>query len=135
MARDFDITWNSAKYAARMAVNMRRAIAKSCDVIATAAKVNLSVSGAYPGEPSAPGEPPHKQGGLLRAETQYAIDDDGLSGKVGPLDELVYGRIQELGGDTGRAVLPARPYLLPAMEQEAPRVRKFIADAARKATR
>lgn len=135
MARDFDLTWNSAKYTARVAVQLRRAIGKSCDVVATEAKRNLSVSGSFPGEPSAPGDPPHKQGGLLRAETQYAIENDGLSGKVGPLDELVYGRIQELGGDTGRAVLPARPYLLPAMEASAARVRKFITDAMRKATR
>lgn len=135
MARDFELTWNSAKYTARVNAELRRAIGKSCDLVATEAKRNLSVSGAFPGEPSAPGDPPHKQDGMLRAQTQYAIEDDGLSGKVGPLDELVYGRIQELGGDTGRAVLPARPYLQPALEASAGRIRKFITDAMRKATR
>lgn len=135
MARDFEFTWNSAKYTNRMTANLRRAIGKSCEVVATAAKRNLSVSPEFPGQPSAPGDPPHKQSGLLRAETQYAIEDDGLSGKVGPLDELAYGRIQELGGDTGQSVLPPRPFLQPALESSAPRIRKFIADAARKATR
>lgn len=135
MARDYDFTWNSAKYTARVNAQLRRATGKSCDVVATEAKRNLSVSPEFPGQPSAPGDPPHKQGGLLRAQTQYAIENDGLSGKVGPLDELVYGRIQELGGDTGRATLPARPYLLPALKASADRIRRFYTDAMRKATR
>ena len=135
MGRDYDLTWNSAKYTARVAVQLRRATGKSCDVVATEAKRNLSVSPDFPGQPSAPGEPPHKQGGMLRFETQYAIENDGLSGKVGPLDELVYGRIQELGGNTGRATLPARPYLLPALNASIDRIRRFYTDAMRKATR
>jgi hypothetical protein len=135
MARDYELTWNSRKYTDRVASNMKRAIGKSCDIVATEAKRNLSVSPEFPGQPSAPGSPPHMQGGLLRSQTLYAIEPDGMSGKVGPLDELEYGRIQELGGQAGAATLPPRPYLKPALDACASRIQKFIRDAMRRSTR
>lgn len=71
--------------------------------------------------PSRPGEPPAMiSGDLARAVKRSRVTrvGDGVySGSVGP--EIVYGRIQELGGVTGRhhaTRLPPRPYLRPAME-------------------
>lgn len=69
--------------------------------------------------PSQPGEPPALvSGSLMRS---IAVEGPtGIAGtfraSVGPT--LIYGRIQELGGVTGRghaSHLPARPYLRPAL--------------------
>lgn len=71
--------------------------------------------------PSRPGEPPAAISGDLARSVKRSrvskVSDGVYRGTVGP--EIVYGRIQELGGDTGRhhaTHLPPRPYLAPAME-------------------
>ena len=71
--------------------------------------------------PSQPGEPPSLVTGQLRRSIRVDHPNRGGDGiwstRVGPT--AVYGRIQELGGVTGRghaATLPARPYLAPALE-------------------
>lgn len=67
---------------------------------------------------SPPGSPPMLQTGTLRRSIKVtAPESTGPTGwtiSVGP--SVIYGRIQELGGDTGTATLPARPYLKPALD-------------------
>lgn len=71
--------------------------------------------------PSPPGQPPAIVTGTLRRSviTQPPLGGGGRwVATVGPT--VVYARIQELGGDTGRnhaTHLPARPYVHPAIEQ------------------
>lgn len=64
------------------------------------------------------GQPPHKQTGTLQKSIQRELNrsasGDVVSGRVGPLDELVYARRHELGGP---GKYPARPYLLPTFEK------------------
>lgn len=71
--------------------------------------------------PSQPGEPPSLVTGQLRRSIRIDHPNRGGDGiwstRIGPT--AVYGRIQELGGVTGRGgatTLPARPYLAPALE-------------------
>ena len=72
----------------------------------------LSATGA-PGEPSAPGEPPHLQTGDLRRSIQadgpQELAGTSMAWDVGPT--VIYGRIQDLGGRAGHSTLPARPYM------------------------
>lgn len=69
--------------------------------------------------PSAPGEPPSLVTGTLRRSITVKgptpLGRGRWEAQIGPT--AVYGRIQELGGVTGRgAVLPARPYVQPSYE-------------------
>jgi hypothetical protein len=77
--------------------------------------------------PSEPGEPPALVTGTLRRSIHVeGPHPEGFGGwvvRVGPT--VIYGRIQELGGDAGRghaARLPARPYMKPAFEAVTPRL-------------
>ena len=83
----------------------------------------LSLTSHAPGTPtpSAPGEPPSMVSGSLAGSlsiSDITTDGDGAYViEVGPT--IVYSRIQELGGICGRNYatdLPARPYMLPAVE-------------------
>jgi hypothetical protein len=69
--------------------------------------------------PSAPGEPPSLVSGQLRRSVLIVpATPRGATAwvaKVGPT--AVYARIQELGGSAGTTVLPARPYLEPAVRE------------------
>lgn len=76
--------------------------------------------------PSAPGSPPSLVSGTL----MRSIAVDGPSGGLGVYTATIgptaiYGRIQELGGVTGRGHrvhLPARPYVDPGWEKARPLV-------------
>jgi hypothetical protein len=133
MATNVDIKWRGNKYSLNVQKAMINAVNRSAIKVNTATKKALSVSGAFPGEPSAPGDPPHKQGGHLRSSIQVERAKDGFSAKVGPADNLVYARIQELGGKTSRANLPARPYLEPSFQKCLPQIKQWIAGAMKKA--
>ena len=66
---------------------------------------------------SQPGTPPHRQHGELQRRIAVESINGGLRVKVGPSNQLIYGRIQELGG-RGLINLPARPYLRPAFQSQ-----------------
>lgn len=83
---------------------------------------------------SKPGDPPNKQSGDLRRSIGVAFGPMHLSAKIGPRDELVYARIQELGGRAGRgAYLPPRPYMVPALETNRETITKLLNMAVIKA--
>lgn len=69
--------------------------------------------------PSRPGQPPSLVSGTLRRSVKIVpavqVGRSAWVAKVGPT--AAYARVQELGGDTGTSVLPARPYLAPALAQ------------------
>jgi len=127
------ITWRGNKYAANAQRAIINAVEWSALKVNRATKDALSVPGAFPGEPSAPGEPPHKQGGHLRSSIQVEPSKDRFSAKVGPVDNLIYARLQELGGKTKRGTFPPRPYLEPSFEKCLPLIEARIADALKKA--
>lgn len=82
---------------------------------------------------SAPGTPPHKQTGKLRQRIKAVRSSDGLTARVGPLDELKYARVQELGGPTWRATLPPRPYLGPSFDACKDMINRIIKYGIKKA--
>ncbi|MGW2920425.1 hypothetical protein ACWDBF_21540 [Streptomyces angustmyceticus] len=102
----------------------RSATAKAGHVIEASIKEKLTTSSHRKGTPtpSAPGEPPSLVTGTLRRSIKvvgpHPLGMARWEAQVGPT--AVYGRIQELGGPTGRGgatELPARPYVAPAYER------------------
>ena len=101
---------------------MARRIKACCILVSNEAKRLLSVAGTgvgrhkgtgrfktfYGANPSAPGEPPHKQTGTLRARVTYDVLAS-LVGRVGT--SLLYGRWLELG----TRKMAARPWLRVAL--------------------
>lgn len=74
--------------------------------------------------PSLPGEPPAMISGALARSVDSTraerVEIWTWSAQVGPTDPPIYGRIQELGGVTGRGHrtrLPPRPYLSKAVRE------------------
>jgi len=111
---------------AKQVAATRTGLSKSLSLIERKTKELISISTHRPGEPtmSMPGSPPALvSGDLRRSVKQSPITQLGptrFEGVVGPT--IVYGRIQELGGDTGRSILPSRPYLQPAFEEVLPEI-------------
>lgn len=71
---------------------------------------------------SAPGEPPRKQTGRLRASVTYEVDETGMNARVGT--NVKYGRYLELG--TKRGIAP-RPWLRRALAEMWARVNELLA--------
>lgn len=86
---------------------------------ATKAKLATTTHKRGTPTPSRPGEPPSLISGQLRRSVTIvpAVPQGATAwvSKVGPT--AVQSRVQELGGSTGRAVLPARPYLEPSVRE------------------
>jgi hypothetical protein len=79
--------------------------------------------GRYGSAPSAPGDFPAKQRGILRASIAYFVDPVNLTAKVGT--SLRYGRYLEFGtrgreGKNGKRIGPMapRPWLLRTLREE-----------------
>ncbi len=81
------------------------------------------------GAPSAPGEPPRRQTGGLRDSLTVALAPDRLSARVGT--DLDRGAHLEFGT---QAIAP-RPWLAPAAENAAPKIRARIKAAVREGIR
>ncbi len=101
----------------------REAVAKGAHLIEAETKRNLALTSHRKGTPtpSPPGQPPSLVTGQLRRSIQVkgpvSLGSGTWQASVGPT--AVYGRIQELGGVTGRggrSYLPPRPYLGPALD-------------------
>lgn len=121
---------------ARQNAATRIGLGKSAHLLEREIKAQLSLGSHERGEPttSAPGEPPDLVSGDLRRSVQVEGPGPRGSGSwevsVGPT--VVYGRIQELGGRTGRhgaTVLPARPYVAPALDEMKPIMRTVMREA------
>lgn len=100
----------------------RKATSEATRLAQRRAHAELSRYSHAPGTPtsSPPGSPPARISGRLRGSlspTGPIPTGDGFLGRLGPT--APYGRIQELGGVTGRGhstTLPARPYMRPTCE-------------------
>lgn len=104
-------------------IGAREATGKGAHLIEAETKKKLAQSSHSKGTPtpSAPGQPPSLvTGGLrrsIRVQGPRKVGPGAWESQTGPT--AIYGRIQELGGVTGRGgatVLPARPYLGPALQ-------------------
>jgi phage gpG-like protein len=102
-------------------VATRAATAEASHLLEAEIKRTLSTSSHRKGTPtpSSPGEPPSLVTGTLRRSITvngpHPLGAVRWEAEIGPT--AVYGRIQELGGVTGRGhqtTLPARPYVAPA---------------------
>lgn len=89
---------------------------------ATAAVVHDKLGGGPPPAPA--GSPPARRSGALQESIVVPPPVEGVGYAetlMGP--DIVYGRIHELGGDTGRnhaTHLEPRPYLTPSVEETYP---------------
>lgn len=101
----------------------RRATSIGAHALEKEIKKELSTGSHRKGTPtlSNPGDPPDLVTGTLRRSVKVTgplrVGRGRWEAQIGPT--AVYGRIQELGGVTGRdgaTVLPARPYVRPAYE-------------------
>lgn len=121
---------------AKQAAAAREALALSAHEVEKQVKQQLTTTSHAKGEPtpSAPGEPPSLVSGKLRQSVTVdgpkTVGPNSWEAKVGPT--MIYGRIQELGGDTGRGGathLPPRPYVMPGLQA----AKDFMVEAFRKA--
>jgi len=105
-------------------VATRTATAHASHLLEREIKQTLSTSSHPRGTPtpSAPGEPPSLISGTLRRSISITgpipLGSGRWEAQIGPT--AVYGRIQELGGPTGRGgatELPPRPFVRPAYEK------------------
>lgn len=121
---------------ARQLAASREALTLSAHEVERQAKAQLSQT-SHPKRtptPSRPGDPPSLVSGALRRSVTVkgptAVGPQSWEAQVG--GTVVYARIQELGGTTGRGhmtELPPRPYMKPALDA----AQEFIAEAFRKA--
>ncbi len=116
------LQWDGDKVRAQIHAEMARRVRACCILVSNEAKKLVSVAGTgvgrhkssgkfktlYGANPSATGEPPHKQTGRLRGSITHEVLPN-LVGRVGT--NLLYGRIQELGSRKQKA----RPWLRPAL--------------------
>jgi phage gpG-like protein len=100
------------------------ATAKASHLVEGEIKKTLATTSHQRGTPtpSSPGEPPSLVTGTLRrsitVDGPHPLGLGRWEAQIGPT--AVYGRIQELGGVTGRGgatVLPARPYVQPSFDR------------------
>jgi hypothetical protein len=109
-----------------MSAAVRQVTADALHLVERKTKQKLTTSSHSPGTPtpSAPGEPPSLVTGNLRRSIKVTGPESAgpgaWRGEVGPT--AIYGRIQELGGETHRGTLPARPYLKPALDEAMPEI-------------
>jgi len=121
---------------------MRRATlaatAKALHLIEKRTKEKLGLKSHRKGTPtpSGAGEPPALITGNLRRSITVTgpepLTANSWRGSVGPT--AVYGRVQELGGPTGRGVLPARPSLQPSYGELQEEIRRVFVAAWTEAT-
>lgn len=113
----------TALKAASTAVDLatKAATAKAAHLLEAEIKTKLGQSSHQKRTPtpSRPGQPPALVTGTLRrsvkVEGPTSLGAGTYQARVGPT--AVYGRVQELGGDTGTTVLPSRPYVQPALKE------------------
>lgn len=124
------LEWHGEQAKAHVRGLAVKAIRRAAIVCKDRAKELLNVAGtggvkgsrrSYGSNPSAPGEPPHKQLGRLRASVTYEVDEPDLTARVGT--NLPYGLFLELG--TSRGLAP-RPWLRRALAETAARINSIL---------
>jgi phage gpG-like protein len=111
------------------------AVVKAGNIVKKNAQTGLALRSHPKGtwSPSPPGDAPALVTGALRRSITVKVSSEGFAGakaEIGPT--IIYGRIQELGGSTGRnhsVRLPARPYMRPALEYSMPEMSRVYLEA------
>lgn len=140
MGRNFELNGVEAMLTALRTIGGRVAaatpdgLARAAHHLESMVKVELSRTSHPPGTPtpSRPGSPPSLVSGALRRSVQVTGPTETGPGTwtatVSP--DIVYGRIQEMGGVAGRgAHLPARPYMRPGLVAAMPGMHALIKQA------
>ncbi len=128
-----DLEWDPRNALAKAEAAARRKLEASAVVVQNRAKVLVSVAGTgqgrdakgkfariYNANPSAPGDPPHKQTGRLRASIAREVDGPAMVARVGT--NVIYGRYLELGT---RFMAP-RPWLRRALAESWGDIRRIF---------
>lgn len=142
-----DVTWKlegSAELEAalstmggtRIEAAARAAAAGTAAVVADETKKNLGLTSHPKGTPtpSSPGQPPALVSGALQAAV-HTVDAKQAGFGHYEADVSVdsdYARVQESGGPSGRGgktILPARPFLEPAVNNHLPELEQVVYDA------
>lgn len=123
--------WHGPEHKAAIEAEMIRRLVACALLLVAHAKRLVSTAGTgvgrgkggkfrrkYGSNPSAPGEPPHKQTGRLRASITW--EQSGRAVRVGT--NLLYGLWLELG----TATMAARPWLRRALAECADRIRAIL---------
>lgn len=136
-ADGYRLEWHGEAAKAHVRARIVRFLTRAAIAVKTRAKELLSVAGtgkgggkrdksglfkAGPVVHSAPGEPPRKQTGRLRASVAHEVDADSLTARVGT--NVEYGRHLELGTKKG---LAPRPWLRRALAEMQGRVAELLA--------
>lgn len=114
------INWHGDKV--KQAVNSKAVqnIERACIFVENEVKKAISIGSNKGATPSAPGEPPHKDTGRLRASISHQVDATNLKGRVGT--NVKYGKFLELG--TKR--MKKRPFLVPTVAKNQTRIRQIL---------
>jgi hypothetical protein len=131
------LSWNAGAFEGHTAEQVARGVTQAVIFLEGEAKQLVSTPGP---EPSAPGEPPHRQIGNLRADISHeaaTIDGATVRGAIGVIEGSVaapYARRLELGfvgvDSLGRHYDQApRPFLRPAVLRNREKVVELIASA------
>jgi hypothetical protein len=121
------LKWYGPEVQHRIRREMEKRIAAASIVVLNHARELISVAGTgggegrkrrYGSDPSAPGEPPHKQYGHLRRSVMR--EAAGLVGRVGT--NLKYGRWLELG----TRKMAARPWLRRSLDEKRAEVKRIV---------
>jgi phage gpG-like protein len=135
-----NVQWNGDDFKRRLHEDMARRLERAAIVVERHAKILLSVSGTgvkkggkivrkvkgmkgkniYGAFPSAPGEPPRKQTGRLRASVTHEVDRAKLTARVGT--NVKYARVLEFGG---KHIAP-RPWLRRALAESQSRIKEIL---------
>lgn len=124
------------KVIAERALATKGAITAGAHLVEATAKAALTETSHAPGTPtpSAPGQPPALVSGALRRSVLVKgptpTSAFAFKAEIGPT--MIYGRIQELGGWTGRGhatYLPPRPYMKPSLKKIGPKLEALFEDA------
>jgi len=131
-----DVQWNgdaamdyarkrAVQWLTRAAVEVSRRAKELLSIPGTAMATGLGRrkkrSRIYGAVRSAPGEPPRKQTGRLRASVTYEVDEAAIEAQVGT--NVEYGKYLELG--TKRGLAP-RPWLRRALDESRDKVMSFL---------
>jgi hypothetical protein len=121
------LKWNGPEVQRRIWREMERRIHAATILVLNHARELISIAGTggkpgtkrkYGSNPSAPGEPPHKQFGHLRRSVAREVV--GLVGRVG--SNLKYARYLELGTKN----MAARPWLRRALNEKLAEIRRLV---------
>jgi len=111
--------WQADKALGDVKAKMRLRMSLVGEMVASKIRENISDPTRTAG-PSLPGAFPHADTGRLRNSIEYAVDDDGLSVRVGT--NVEYGGYLELGTDK----MEARPFLEKTIYDMEPAIRKAL---------